>query len=223
MRIALITSVFGDYDPIRPYNSKWGFDDAVCVTDDSECQGWRKIYEENKFNPRLLSKKVKMTPWNYTDCDAAVWIDGSIEITSNDFRNWIEPLLEKKDLWVWQHPEKRIDIKDEADACCNWPKYNQYPINEQVDFYYKDGFPKKWGLFATGVIAWKFTEKSKHFGKMWLEEQHKWSIQDQISLPYLLWKEGFEFGTFPANQYDNPFFKIRWDERKVGQGPNAPY
>jgi len=219
MRIALITSVFGGYDPLRP--APEGFDDTVAVTD-VKAPGWRCYVEKPSEAPRLAAKRAKMRPWEFTDCDAAVWVDASIEIIDGiELRNMVEPLLAQRDLWVWQHPEGRTDIREEGPVCWDWPKYRDYPIREQVAAYVADGLPERWGLFACGVMAWRFTPEAKRFGQLWLQENRDWSIQDQISLPYLLWREGMRFGTFPANQYKNPWFRIRWDERPAGQGPSA--
>lgn len=224
MRVALITSVYRAYDPVRPVRpGEWGFDDAVLVTDKPmQANGWRVHVEPSRDAPRLAAKRAKMLPWMFTDCDAAVWIDASIEITDGPgLRKAVEPLLAERDLWVWQHPEGRTDIRQEGPVCWDWPKYAAYPIREQVAHYDAEGLPQNWGLFACGVMAWRFTDEAKRFGNLWLGEQYRWSIQDQISLPYLLWREGFRFGTFPAHQYQNPWFRIRWDERPAGQGPAA--
>ena len=223
MRIALITSVYGTYDPVRPADAEWGFDDAVLVTDTPvNAEGWRVHVRPSNDSDRLAAKAAKMMPWQFTDCDAAVWVDGSIEITNGAaLRATVEPLLERRGLWVWQHPEGRLDARQEAAVCQDWLKYRDGDIRGQVAAYDADGFPANWGLFACGVIAWRFTPESKRFGSLWETECRRWSIQDQISLPYLLWREGFRFGTFPANQYQNPWFRIRWDERPAGQGPSA--
>lgn len=222
MRIALITSVYGAYDPVREYDPAWGFDDAVCVTDGVDAPGWRVIIAPSDDPPRLASKRAKMLPWEFTNCTAAVWVDASIEIINGAaFREWVSDLLGKRDFWVWQHPEGRTDIRQEGPVCWDWPKYRDYPIREQIAHYEVEGFPANWGLFACGVMAWRFTPETMALGRAWLQEQCRWSIQDQISLPYLLWRDGYRFGTFPASQYQNPFFRIRWDERPAGQGPSA--
>jgi hypothetical protein len=106
-------------------------------------------------------------------------------------------------------------------VCWDWPKYKDYPMREQVQAYVDDGMPEAWGLFACGVIGWRFTDEAKRFGNLWLDEVYRWTIQDQISLPYLLWREGMPFGLWQAQQYQNEFFRIRWDERPAGQGPSA--
>jgi hypothetical protein len=223
VRIALITSVYGAYDPVRPVDPEWGFDDAVCVTDRTEGlpDSWRAVIEPTNAPPRLAAKHAKMTPWNYTDCDAALWVDASIEITSAHLRGFVEQHLERSPLVVWTHPEGRMDIRQEGPVCWDWPKYADQPMREQIDAYVADGYPERWGLFACGVLAWRFTPEARALGEAWLKEQYAWTIQDQISLPYLLWREGMTFDVFRAHQYQNPYFRIRWDERPAGQGPTA--
>lgn len=221
MRIAIVTANFGGYDPLS--SAPLGFDDAVVVTDspDHGADGWRVHLDPSPDDPRLAGKRPKMNPWRYTDCDAALFMDASIEIVSPDLRRWVEPVLSVNDLVIWSHPEGRTDIRQEGPVCWDWPKYEPYPIREQVEHYVADGFPEGWGLFACGLIGWRFTPEARAFGDAWLEEQHRWSIQDQISLPYLLWREGKPFAIWPANQYHNPHIRIRWDRRPAGQGPEA--
>ena len=221
MRIALVTSLFGGYDPLG--SPPAGFDDAVCVTDSPDAipDGWRVITAEGTDDPRLDSKTAKMQPWRYTDCDAAIYLDASIEVTSPDLRVWVEPQLAANDLVVWSHPEGRTCYRDEAAICWDWPKYAAYDMRGQVQHYSNAGMPHNWGLFACGLIGWRFTPEAKAFGAAWLREQHDWSIQDQVSLPYLLWESGKPFGIWPANQYQNDLFRIRWDRRPAGQGPQA--
>jgi hypothetical protein len=154
-----------------------------------------------------------MMPWLFTDCDAAVWIDASFEIVSTDFHKWVRQHLSQSDFTVWQHPEGRFDLRDEAAVCWDWPKYAPYDIRGQVRTYVDDGMPVRWGLFACGTLGWVFTPEAKRLGAAWYEENVQWSIQDQISLPYLLWRDGKSFGIWQGNEYKNPFLRLRWDER----------
>jgi len=215
MRVALITGNYGSYDPVRPLPEWHGFDDAVLVTNhrDIATEGWRVHLDPRDEPPRLAAKHPKMNPWNYTDCDAALWVDASIEITSPLLRPWAAAHLKRDDLVIWSHPEGRICLEQEAEVCWNFPKYADQPIREQAAAYLAAGMPRYWGLFAAGVIAWRFTPEARAFGEAWLAEQYTGTIQDQISLPYLLWENGKQFGVWNANQYDNPYIRIRWDER----------
>ena len=215
MRVALITACYGAYDPVRPLPEWHGFDDAVCVTDDPAIvgEGWRVHVEARDEHPRLAAKRPKMLPWLFTDCDAAVWLDASFEITGRGFRWWAEKHLERDAFVVWQHPEGRRDFADEAAVCMDWPKYADFDIRGQVQAYLDSGMPRGWGLFACGTIGYVFTPAVKRLTSRWYDENVKWSIQDQVSLPYLLWDSGLPFGHWSAFQYDNEYLKLRWDER----------
>lgn len=215
MRVALVSACYGAYDPIRALPEGHGFDDAVFVTDskDVATEGWRVVVEPSEEAPRLAAKRPKMMPWLYTDCDAAVWLDASFEVVDSGFSKWVRPLLEANDFIVWTHPEGRFGIEQEAPVCWDWPKYAGYDMRGQLAAYMADGMPERWGLFACGTVGWRFTEEAQRLGELWLEENRRWSIQDQVSLPYLLWREGKRFGVWPANEYQNPFVRLRWDER----------
>lgn len=215
MRVALITACYGAYDPVRSLPAWHGFDDAVCVTDDPSVvgDGWRVHVEPRDEHPRLAAKRPKMMPWLFTDCDAAVWIDASFEIIGRDFRNWSDKHLAFADFIVWRHPENRIDFVDEAQVCMDWPKYRDYDIRAQVNAYVADGMPRNWGLFACGAIAYRFSPVVKKLCSRWYDENVKWSVQDQVSLPYLLWDSGMAFGQWGAYQYKNDYLRLRWDER----------
>ena len=214
MRVALITACYGGYDPVRPIPGM-GFDDAILVTDDPEAsvEGWRTVVEPSDLHPRLAAKRPKMLPWNYTDCDAAVWLDASFEVVNPQFGAWSRSHLDFNDFVVWLHPEGRVDYADEAAVCWDFPKYRDFDIKGQVSDYADKGMPRYWGLFACGTIGYRFTPTVKQFAELWYGEQIKWSIQDQISLPYLLWETGMPFGIWQANEYDNPYLKLRWDQR----------
>jgi len=215
MRVALITGCYGAYDPVRPLPEGHGFDDAVCVTDTPSGigDGWRVHVEPRDEHPRLAAKRPKMLPWLFTDCDAAVWLDASFEITSNRFRWWVDQHLERDGFVVWKHPEPRLDFGDEASVCWDFPKYRDYNLRGQVQHYLQQGMPRRWGLFACGTIGWRFDPKVKRLGARWYDENVRWSIQDQVSLPFLLWDSGMPFGTWQANEYQNDYVRLRWDER----------
>jgi len=214
MRCALITAVYGDYDPVRSLPDDHGFDDVVCVTDGKSTipDAWRVVIRPSAGSARLAAKAPKMMPWMFTDCDAAVWMDASFEVLPG-FGDWARSHFEFGDFVVWHHPEGRLGIEQEAEVCWFFDKYKDYPIREQVAHYFEDGMPAAWGLFACGVLGWRFTDETRSLGWRWHEENLRWSVQDQISLPYLLWDTGMPFALWQANEYDNPYVRLRWDER----------
>jgi hypothetical protein len=192
-----------------------GFDDVVCVTDTASGigGGWRVHVEPREEHPRLAAKRPKMMPWLFTDCDAAVWLDASFEVVNPKFGDWSREHLERNDFVVWVHPEGRVDIRQEVEVCWFFDKYKDYPLREQLAHYVADGMPEMWGLYAGGTVGWRFTDEAKALGEAWYAENVRWSIQDQVSLPYLLWSTGKPFGIWSANEYQNDFLRLRWDER----------
>ncbi len=209
MRTALITAVYGGYDDLRPLPSSHGFDDAVVVTDDRELavDGWRTVCVPSGLYPRLAAKLPKMQPWRFTDCESAVWLDASFSVRDHLFRQFADAHLDAADFVVWEHPDRanRDCLFDEALFCQDWPKYRDAPIREQVARYAAAGMPPNYGLWAAGAVGWRFTARSMEFGRRWHSEQHRGSIQDQISLPFLLWEDGHYPATWDADELRNAY------------------
>jgi len=105
-------------------------------------------------------------------------------------------------------------LYEEAAYCQDWPKYAGQPIRQQVQAYRERGMPGQYGLWACGTLLWHHTAKAQAFGERWLSEQHEWSIQDQISLPYLLWSSDIHFEPFHGHQYLNQY--LRWHSHRRG-------
>lgn len=213
MDLALVTAIYGGYDKLKPLMPNHGFKKAICVTDDPELSGenWEIVLKPaHSMHPRLAAKYPKFQPFDFVDADVCVWLDGSFEIKSDKFKDFCEYSIKDFDFVVWSHPDRRMRncLYDEATLAQDWPKYRAYPIRQQTDAYRADEMPSNFGLWACGTILWKNNDNAKRFGKIWLEENIKWSIHDQISFPYLVWKHKPNFGEFEAHEYDNEF--IEW-------------
>jgi len=203
--LGVITAIFGGHDPLRPLPTPHGFDEAVCVTDNPHlaADGWRVVVEPKSGRPRLAAKKAKMLPWQYLMSSSSVWIDGSVQIHDNRFSVFVREHLAAHDLVVWDHPEPRDCLYQEADYCQDWPKYADQPLRQQTAHYLEQGMPEHFGLYAAGCVGMRHTQAVKDFGWAWYDEQHRWSIQDQVSLPFLLWKKNKPFGIWEANELNN--------------------
>lgn len=215
MGLALITGIFGGYDVLRPLPALHGFDEAICVTDDPGlfASGWTMVVQEKDPHPRLASKRPKMLPWLYTQAGASVWIDGAFEVRGPEFAQFVRDHLARHDLVVWKHPEARDCIYQEADYCQDWPKYSDQPIREQTAAYKQIGMPEHWGLFAAGTVGMRHNRDTQGFGWAWWDECNRWSIQDQISLPYLLWSMRKPFGVWDAHEFHNDILTYHMHNR----------
>jgi hypothetical protein len=87
-------------------------------------------------------------------------------------------------------------------------RYINYDLNAQVESYLKEGFPDKDGLIEAGLFLRKNTENVNKAFDHWFIEQVKWSIQDQLSLPYILWKHKINYKIITDyTVYNGPFHK----------------
>lgn len=208
LSVAVVCSVYGDYDTVVAPPA--GFDDAVLVTDRThDVDGWRQvILPAGGRHPRLAAKLPKCRPELFTSCEASVWVDGNIRPTGGDLRGAAEKHLASGDVVAWEHPEDRSCLVEEAAYCHDWPKYVKYPLLEQAAHYVADGMPERWGLYACGLLARRHTSASSAFGVAWLQENDRWSIQDQLSFPYVAWKLGIRPVTWEADYASNPW--VRW-------------
>ena len=201
MRLAAVCAIYGGYDLIPPVPE--GVDDAVLVTDVPVRSEWRNVVEPSDAPPRLAAKRARCRPDLYTDCEASLWMDGSAYVLSDRFVPLVREKLKFHELVLWEHPDGRTCLVEEAEFCHDWPQYRHEPLLAQVDHYLSLGMPRRFGLWATGSIARRHTERMARLGDAWLHEMEQWTIQDQVSLPFILWRDGIEPGTFGLPQFDN--------------------
>ncbi len=190
MSIAVITSLYGDLDGLCAPPVMNGVDDYIAVTEmDRGPSIWRQIIEPRRhISNRLASKIPKCLPHLYTNADVVVWVDASATVRS-DTAEWTVGQMGDADVAQFAHPE-RDDITDEANVSMGMAKYKGLMCHEQAASYKAAGLPDNWGLWATGIMARRRSAWSEEFGERWLAEQVRWSYQDQISEPYVLWQMG---------------------------------
>ena len=212
MKIAVVCANFGDYDDINENpniinkekfdwflftdnkNLKSNF--WTVITDpfylDNNVDGINNFTNLDKNNfiyPMMQAKYYKLqTHHILKSYDFFVWIDASIIITNNNLVNDILVVLNqgKTELINFIHPE-RNNIVDEKNLSLTMEKYNNQNLSKQVDDYINDGFAQ-YSLFWCGFFCRKNNDSiNKIFDDWWFENVTK-SFQDQISYPYVLWK-----------------------------------
>lgn len=143
MRLAAVCAIYGGYDLIPPVPE--GVDDAVLVTDVPVRSGWRNVVEPSDAHPRLAAKRPRCRPDLYTDCDASLWMDGSIHVLDGRFVQLARVKLAEHELVLWDHPEGRDCFLQEAQHCHDWPKYRDGPLLAQAAHYLAEGMPQHFG------------------------------------------------------------------------------
>lgn len=128
-------------------------------------------------------------------------------------------LIEASGLAFFAHPEDpHRSLEEEATFSMTMGKYAGEPCLEQVAHYRACGralegvstVPFTYALFAGGVIGRDHTDINARFEKAWFDECVHWSVQDQLSLPFVLRSEGRVPGVIPGNIYDCELLSRVW-------------
>jgi hypothetical protein len=171
------------------------------------------------LHPRTKGKIPKMLQWMETEADYYIWLDSKFVIKSKTFVNDVISCLGESELILFKHPN-RTSIKSECDFVIKGiEKNDQYLIEryygekllEQVNEYLKDKTFIDNKLFALGFFAYsKSLVKNKDYNLMtdWFFHNCYWSIQDQLSFPYLLHKHKTNYKVFEFNIFKNEYVKF---------------
>jgi TOD1/MUCI70, glycosyltransferase-like domain len=215
MAIIFYTALFGRHCRLKEFDTG-GFK-FFCFTDDPDLRSdtWTVILQPGHESPRLDAKWYKMNPDTLGlplgNGDISIWIDASITVTDPAAMAEVcEAALLDKDIALFKHPD-RTDVYAEVIASAPMPKYAGEPLLAQVVAYRADGLPDDHKLWAGGVIARVSCRQSCFsFGASWYFQCRRWSLQDQLSLPYVLWKLGIEPGVIPGSVYGTDFHTHTW-------------
>lgn len=209
MTTAVVCSLYGGYDqPVAPVVQDIDCDWVLVADRPYDCPPWRVVVEPRpQLHPRLAAKVAKCRPDLYAKADTYVWVDASIHIVAADFVSWATQSLESGPIAQIPHPH-RVNIRDEADVSSHMAKYAGLPVREQVEHHLASGYVDGWGLWATGVIATR-SDLPTSFGDAWLREQLRWTYQDQLSEPPVLFHHGLRPVDLPGPLYGNPRFTVR--------------
>jgi hypothetical protein len=213
MNVLVTTASFGS-----PLRSIWTnqlsdrYNIVVNRIDDST-----ETRREKSMMPRLCGKIPKMVVWEtHPNYDYYIWIDASFSLLQN---NSIEKMVDYCIGWdacFFKHSARNF-VKQELDFVKELMKDgNQYLIDryegekmtEQFNSYLDDSTWIDDRLFECGTFIYsKSVVENKEYNLMkeWFYHNCIWSIQDQLSLPYLLHKFKTNYRIFEGNVYSNLF------------------
>lgn len=217
IKFCVYTCITGGYDCLKPVHCHPINVEFVAYTDNPnvEPNGWTikslpdVVYTVKGHADR--NRYLKMHPSIVGDYDYAIYVDGVVEIYS-DLTNFINVLNPKWGLAIHLHPEKDC-VYNEVEWCKLNHRGNAKCMDDMVNDYSNEGFPMHYGLLECPVILTDLhNEIGLHILKeWWLEHIKRGTGRDQITLPYLLWKQGIlvsEIGTLGNDVKANP--KLRF-------------
>ena len=171
------------------------------------------------MHSRLRGKMPKMISWeNNPGYDYYIWIDSSFSISDSTSIERMVDYCIGTDACFFKH-SGRTSVNEEANFVLDLMKegsnyilnrYGGEKIEEQLSHYnqdedWNDNFLIECGTFiySSNVIK----DKNHNLMKEWFYHNCLWSVQDQLSLPYLLQKFETKYKFFKGNVYNNEYTK----------------
>ena len=169
------------------------------------------------MSPRLRGKIPKMIVWeDHPGYDYYIWMDAGFSISnSSAIERMVDECIDA-DACFFAH-SKRRSVKQELDFVISlMASGNQYLLDryegermqEQVESYFKDPTWVDDVLFECGTFIYSnriITNRQHNVMKEWFYHNCIWSVQDQLSLPYLLHKFGIRYKLLEGNVYSNKY------------------
>ena len=214
-RIAVYTCIFGKYDHINeplcvpdnvdyyiitdmeaPENSVWkkldisGYPDRIRSMGDVEKNRWFKMH------PHLV----------FPDHRYSVYIDGNI-LPVTDFTELINRISDRSGVAMFWHKYNNCVYEEALFNNMVVKKVPQKEVDRQVRYLKTKGMPEKYGMTTCNVIARDHgNEMCKKLMNDWWSEFIRHCRRDQLSFPYVLWKNGVKFedvATLGASVWDS--------------------
>jgi hypothetical protein len=186
------------------------------------------------ISPRLQAKFPKMKAWElFPGYDFYIWADATITLSRADTVEWLCTLCADRDAVFFRHQDKRESIQAEYDfmyAHMNGSTGNEYaqnylqerygsePMREQVEHYRRQTWFFDNRLYSAGLFIYKNTALMRTAFQAWFDECLRWSVQDQLSLPFILAKYSVEVGVIDEEITNNIHTDFHWrNETNVGK------
>lgn len=205
-KIALYTANLGGYDVLKDYNFHDQNIDYFVFTDNYEYTSEKAtvIYlEPSGYINKVLSRRLKATPHLlFPDHEITVWVDGCFSQVKT-----IKPLLDmlNGDIVTMQHSDRNCAYS-EADAVRLMDMSSPKIVNAQMLKYIHEGFPKNYGLSATGIMIRKNIESVNEMNELWCQEITEKCHRDQLSFEYACWVYDLSVNRFNYNDIEKYFY-----------------
>lgn len=175
------------------------------------------------LSPRLQAKIPKMLGYELAPgYDFYIWIDSSFILSDSGAVAWFVDSCRDHDLVAFRHPQRSSISQELAYILAEEQEGNQYllsryrnePIEEQVRLYLSNPAFRDDSLFALGAFVYRkelLARPERNLLPLWYYHNSRYSIQDQISFPYLvasLREGGLRVGLFREGIFENRYIRF---------------
>lgn len=195
-KFIVYTALFGDYDDLIDPKENYEGCDFICFTDQKHLTSdiWEiRLIEEYDLPSNMMNRKYKILPHLFlSKYEWSMYVDANIKIINNPLDLAIK-YLTKHDFVMPKH-FARDCVYDESKECIILGKTKYDETTKQMNRYKDEGFPKNFGLGENNILL--RNHNSQKIIKLmidWWEELNTQTKRDQLSLGYVVWKNGEEF------------------------------
>lgn len=223
MNIAVVTAIFGGKDTPKPFPAQSVSCDYFCFTEENSPVPLPNLPD------RLKAKYFKLQMHRVLPgYDAYIWIDGNIQVTSQDF---VKVMTENLHGIRIQRHHERETIKEEIDfilASENpylTTRYGAQPLKEEYEYYLSQGMPESAPLYSCNIFSFSIAEsiykKPARFFDDWLKLCLEWTWFDQSAFSFLAWlfepkPHGIIDTVNLGPMFNNPYFTLHSHEKPLG-------
>lgn len=216
-KLVVYTCIWGKYDNIiEPFYINPDIDYYI-ITDMEVpiSSAWKeydisKMINVNAMSPIEVNRFCKMLPHKlFPQYDYSIYVDGNIRVVTD-----LMPIIaDMKNQVIGIHDYQVDCIYNMKDAIIAGKRAKKENVLPQIKRYLDEGFPKYFGAFECNVLVRKHMDIScmKIMDDWWEEFNITTSKRDQLSLPYVLWKNN-KMSTFiyslGRNVRENPRFQV---------------
>lgn len=193
-RIAVYTCIIGKYDSLQEPLIQPDNVDYYAITDFEipESSKWKRIDADSfemlsGFSPTMKNRYFKMHPHNvFKDYKYSIYIDGNFRVCS-DLTEHVNR-ISKIGFSTFRHSNK-ICSYEEGRACVNLQKESASNMDAYFERLRQQKFPENFGLLACNILVREHHNPTCiQIMDDWWHEFSKHIKRDQVSLPYVLFK-----------------------------------
>ena len=209
-KLAIYTAFTGDYDTLKEPDVIDENCDYICFSDNPNLESdlWKIIpMEDSILDNNRKAKKYKLLPHKYLkDYKYSFWLDGTFKIKGSIREYIYKNIRTNSKMLVPVHTERDC-VYEEYNASKIIPRYPRAVMEEQIEFYKSQGFPKHYGLGVMGALFRQHNHPEViKVMEDWWDENIKYTNQDQLSFAYVSWKNDFHPSVSRIYYWDNEFW-----------------
>lgn len=212
MRIAVVTANMGGMDELKPFAEQSIQCERIYITDNNS------PFPFIGLDDRRKARYFKLQAHKIYDHDVIVWLDGSVEIESQNFVYMLLDGLKDHDIVIGKHPDRK-NIYQEAAYIVNQvsrgdkylsARYNAAAIKNEAAYYRALGLPETFPLYACGIFARINTNKVNAMFDDWWNRDLQWANFDQNSFSFTAWRHQVVINgvDWLPSIYKNNYFKL---------------